>query len=548
MSAMQHGGDAVQDGEFDFIVVGGGSAGCVLAARLCESGRHSVLLLEAGGEDRSPWIHIPIGYAKLFGNPRYNWMYATTPEPALGGRVLDQPCGRVLGGTGAINGMLYVRGQPDDYESWRALGNEGWGWDDVLPWFRRSEHNTRGADALHGGDGPLWVSDTPQTDPLADAFINAAVEAGHPRNPDFNGAMQEGAGYYQFNTRNGRRASTAIAYLRPARRRANLAVFTDVLVSRVLIEQGKAVGVEYRRCGEQRGALRTVRARREVVVAAGTFNSPQILQLSGIGPAAQLRQLGLAVVCDRPGVGEGLHNHYRASIVQRCSQPLTYNDIMQSLTRRAWMGLQYALTRKGPMAAGTYAGGFFRSSAAVARPDMQVTFWNYSVQRRDAGGVVLHPFPGYTANAVLLRPQSRGWVRAVSADPAIAPQIRYNHLEAEYDRSTLLDGLRTLRDILRKPALAAYAAEEIAPGAACDSDEALLAYVMEKGHSVYHPVGTCRMGSDAMAVVDARLKVHGVDRLRVADASVMPGIVSGNTNAPTVMIAERCADWMLADG
>ena len=516
------------DIEFDFIIAGAGTAGCVLAARLSESGRHRVLLLEAGGEDRSPWIKVPVGYAKLFGNPRYNWMYTTAPEPALNGRVLEQPCGRVIGGTGSINGMLHIRGQREDYDRWRDAGNPGWGWEDVQPWFEKSE---------------LAVSPPPQAHPLADAFIAAAAEAGFPANDDFNGPRQEGAGYYKLNTRNGFRSSAATAYLRPARGRANLAVVTNAMVTRVIIDSGIATGVEYTRGNETLVA----RARREVIVSGGTFNSPKILQLSGIGPGAQLQALGLPVICDLPGVGENLQNHFRASMVFRCRQPVTHNDVMASLPKKIGMALEYALFRKGPLAAGTYAGGFFRSGPQAATPDLQATFWTYSVARRDAGGVVLHPFPGFTMNAVILRPESVGSVRLASAAPEAPPVIRYNHLTADYDRRTLVAGLRLMRKFAAMPAMAKFADEELLPGAASDSDQALVDYARSTGNSVYHPVGTCRMGADAGAVVDARLRVHGVSRLRVADASVMPWVTSGNTNAPTAMIAERAAAWIASD-
>ena len=516
------------DIEFDFIIAGAGTAGCVLAARLSESGRHRVLLLEAGGEDRSPWIKVPVGYAKLFGNPRYNWMYTTAPEPALNGRVLEQPCGRVIGGTGSINGMLHIRGQREDYDRWRDAGNPGWGWEDVQPWFEKSE---------------LAVSPPPQAHPLADAFIAAAAEAGFPANDDFNGPRQEGAGYYTLNTRSGFRSSAATAYLHPARGRANLAVVTNAMVTRVIIDAGIATGVEYTRGNETLVA----RARREVIVSGGTFNSPKILQLSGVGPGAQLQALGLPLICDLPGVGENLQNHFRASMVFRCRQPVTHNDVMASLPKKIGMALEYALFRKGPLAAGTYAGGFFRSGPQAATPDLQATFWTYSVARRDAGGVVLHPFPGFTMNAVILRPESVGSVRLASAAPEAPPVIRYNHLAADYDRRTLVAGLRLMRKFAAMPAMAKFADEELLPGAASDSDQALVDYARSTGNSVYHPVGTCRMGADAGAVVDARLRVHGVSRLRVADASVMPWVTSGNTNAPTAMIAERAAAWIASD-
>jgi len=512
------------EGSFDFVVVGAGTAGCVLASRLAEAGRHRVLLLEAGGEDDSPWIHVPVGYARLLGNARYNWLYRSAPEPELNGRELDVPCGKVIGGTGSINGMLHVRGQPEDYEHWRALGNEGWGWDDVRPWLDKVA---------------LPVSDPPQRHVLADAFVEAALEAGNRHNDGFNGPTQEGIGYYKLNTAAGRRANTARVYLKPLRRSPYLAVATGARATRVLLEGGQATGVEYR----HGGVLKQARARGEVILAAGSYNSPQLLQCSGIGDAARLRAAGIDVAHDLPAVGENLQNHFRVSIVARCAQAVTHNDDMRRLWRRVRMGLRYVLFRDGPLAAGTYAGGFVRAAPGAARPDTQITFWTYSVEKRGASGVVLHPFPGFTANAVLLRPESTGWVRAKSGDTAAPPEIRFNHLAAEVDRSTLLAGIRAVRHIFSRPALAPYFAGELAPGQDCATDDALLAYARENGNSVYHPVGTCAMG----AVLDARLRVRGLGRLRVADASVMPAVTSGNTNAPTAMIAERAADWLLRD-
>jgi len=528
---------------YDFIVVGAGTAGCVLATRLSASGNHRVLLLEAGGEANHWWMKIPVAYGRLLGNPQYNWMYRTQPEPALDGRVLDVPCGRVVGGTGSINGMIHIHGHAADYDAWRDAGNDGWGYDDVLPWFRRAELNSRGANTFHGADGPMPVTDPPDRHPLADAFVNAAIEAGHPRNDDFNGAQQEGAGYYQINTRRGVRASTATAFLAPARRRANLTVLTHANATRLLVDGQRAHGVEFR----HGGALVRATAACEVVLAAGTFNTPLLLQRSGIGAAAQLEALQIPVTAHLPGVGSNLQNHYRASVVVRCRESVTLNDAMRSVAGRLRIGLQYVVARRGPLATGIYAGGFFRSASHVERPDIQVTFWTYSVAHRGARGLLLHSFPAFTANVVLLRPQSRGSVNAASADPDAPPVIVYRHLTAEYDRHTLVAGVQRVREILKMPSLARYAGEEIAPGITCRSDEDLAAFTRQAGNSVYHPVGTCRMGHDTMAVVDPQLRVHGIAGLRVADASVMPMIVSGNTNAPTLMIAERAADWMLRD-
>jgi choline dehydrogenase len=535
MPAQQH------SESFDYIVVGAGSAGCVLANRLTASGRHRVLLLEAGGHDRNIWIHIPLGYGKLFSNAKVNWLYASEPEPELDNRSVIQPRGKVLGGSSSINGLLYVRGQAADYDHWRQLGNAGWSFEDVLPYFRRAEDQQRGEDALHGVGGPLAVSDVCEPHPLCEAFIAAAQQAGFPRNDDFNGPSQEGAGYFQLTARKGRRCSTAVGYLRQARRRANLAIVPRALASRILFEGRRAVGVEYLQDGSRRSAL----ASREVLIAGGAFNSPQLLQLSGLGPAQLLSSLGIPVIADMPGVGADLQDHLQVRMQYRCTEPITMNDVINSWRHRIGAGLRYCVSRKGLLAIGAgYAGGFFRANPGAATPDVQVHFIIFS---GDTSGAPLHPFPGFIASVCQLRPESRGFVRIKSADPRAAPAIQPRYLSSAQDRDTVVAGLRLLRRIMRQPAMCHFVAEERAPDPGCTSDADLLAFARATGTTVFHPTSTCRMGSDPDAVVDARLRVRGIDRLRIVDGSIMPALVSGNTNAAIVMIGEKGADLILED-
>jgi choline dehydrogenase len=527
--------------EFDYVIVGAGSAGCVLANRLSADGKHSVLLLEAGPRDRNIWIHVPVGYGKLFKEKSVNWMYQTEPEPGLNGRQVFQPRGKVLGGSSSINGLLYVRGQHEDYDRWRQRGNAGWGYEDVLPYFKKAESQQRGEDQYHGSDGPLPVSDWRHQDPLSEAFVKAAVEAGLPFNPDFNGAKQEGAGFFQSTTRRGRRASSAFSYLRPARNRGNLHIETDALAQRILFEGRRARAVEYR----QRGRLRTARARREILVSSGAYNSPQLLQLSGVGPADLLKSHGINVVLDAPGVGNDLQDHLQVRIVMRCPQRVTLNDVVNHPVRRVLAGMQWAALRKGPLtiAAGT-SGAFFKTSPRLASPDIQIHFIPFST---DKMGEKLHPFSGFTASVCQLRPESRGTLRIKSADPSQPPEIRINYLATETDRRAFIDGIKVLRGILAKPALKAYVTEEVYPGAKVVSEDDILAFCRQTGSTVYHPTSTCRMGNDPLAVVDQRLQVRGIEGLRVVDASVMPDLMSGNTNAPTIMIAEKASDMILED-
>jgi choline dehydrogenase len=527
--------------EFDYVIVGAGSAGCVLANRLSADGKHSVLLLEAGPKDTNLWIHVPLGYGKLFKEKTVNWMYQTEPEPGLDGRTVFQPRGKVLGGSSSINGLLYVRGQHADYDRWRQHGNAGWGFDDVLPYFKKAENQQRGGDKYHGVGGPLPVSDLGHPDPLSAAFIDAAAETGLPKNPDFNGATQEGAGFFQTTTRDGRRASTAVAYLRPAKGRHNLRVETAALAQRILFEGRRARAVEYR----QAGALRTARARKEILVSSGAYNSPQLLQLSGVGPAELLQKHGIDVVFDAPGVGHDLQDHLQVRVIMRCAKSVTLNDVVNSSVRKILTGLQYAAFRTGPLtiAAGT-SGAFFKTHPRLATPDIQIHFLPFST---DKMGEKLHSFSGFTASVCQLRPESRGSLRIRSADPTAPPEIRINYLATEVDRTANVEGLKILRKILQAPALRPYVIEEIDPGAKVSSDEALLAYCRQRGSTIYHPTSTCRMGNDPLAVVDQRLRVRGLDGLRVVDGSIMPDLVSGNTNAAIIMIAEKASDMILED-
>ena len=526
---------------YDFVVIGAGAAGCVLANRLSASGRRSVLLLEAGGEDSSPWIHIPLGYGKHFTNPAVNWLYSSEPQAGAANRRIAQPRGKVLGGSTSINGLLYIRGQREDYDRWRDLGNAGWGYADVLPYFRKSEDQQRGADEYHGTGGPLSVSDPAEPHPLADAWLAAAEECGYRRNPDFNGATQEGFGYNQWTIRRGLRSSAATGYLRPARRRGNLKVITRAHATRIRFSGRRATGVEYLRDGISGSAT----ARAEVVVAGGSFNSPQLLQLSGVGPAPLLQRFGIGVVADVPGVGMNLQDHYTARMVYECTEPITLNDVVGSIPKSVIAALRFAFLRKGFLAMGqSYATGFIRAGPAAATPDIQTSITLFSF---DKPGDRLHGFPGFTLAARLLRPESRGSVAIRNADPLEPPAIAPNYLTSEKDCAVLLAGIKATRRLMDTAAMRPYVAREHDPGPSCTTDLDLMDYLRARGGIAFHPVGTCKMGSDASAVVDGRLRVRGLQGLRVVDASIMPTLVSGNTYAPTVMIAEKGADMILED-
>jgi choline dehydrogenase len=529
---------------YDYIVAGAGSAGCCVAARLSESGRHRVLLLEAGGKDSNPWIHVPMGFSRLFANPSVNWMYESEPEPQLEHRTMYQPRGKVLGGTSSINGMVYMRGNHADYDDWRQRGCDGWDWDSVLPYFRKAEDNQRGAGDYHGSGGPLRVSDQPTRTELADRMIEAAVQAGLPRNEDFNGAQQEGAGYFQSTTGRSRRWSTATAYLRPARRRPNLIIHTHALATRIVFRDSRAHAISYLR----NGVPCIAEARAEIIVCGGVFNSPQLLQLSGIGPGALLQAHGIEVVRNMPAVGAYLQDHFYVRMAFRCTKAITMNDIANSLPRKLLAGLQYFLFHAGPLTAnGVTAGAFARSDPRLERPDLQYNFTPWSYATRDRRGAVAHPFPGFSLSAVHLCPDGRGNVSLTSPDPLVPPAIRFNFLQTPYDLQALIAGMRLGRKITEQPALAPYVAEEIVPGPSVNTDAEFEANIRRTAISNLHPVGTCRMGPEGDTVVDPRLCVHGVRGLRVVDASIMPTVPAGNTNAPTIMIAEKAADMILAD-
>ncbi len=527
----------------DYIVVGAGSAGCVLANRLSASGQHSVCLLEAGLPDRSPWIHIPIGYGKTMFHKVLNWGYYTEPDPNMLNRRIYWPRGRTLGGSSAINGLIYIRGQRRDYDDWAAAGNPGWSWDDCLPYFRKLENNDLGAGATRGTEGPLNATSIKTPHPLVEGLIGAAGALGLPHVRDFNTGDQEGVGYYQLTTRNGRRCSTAVAYLRPARGRANLRVETGAHAMAILFEGSRACGVRYR----QDGQVRTLRARREVILCAGALQSPQLLQLSGVGPAALLRRFGIGVVRDLPGVGENLQDHLQIRLIYETRRPITTNDQLRTLHGRAAMGLQWLLFRGGPLAVGINQGGLFcRVDPASATPDTQFHFATLSA---DMAGGKVHPFSGCTYSVCQLRPSSRGTVQLRSADPFEAPAMQPNYLSTELDRRMTVAAVKYARRLAATEPLAGLMKREFRPGPEVQGDDEILHFCREYGATIFHPSGTAKMGprADPLAVVDERLRVHGVSGLRVVDCSIMPTLVSGNTNVPVVMLAERAADFILQD-
>lgn len=531
-----------QDPTYDYIVIGAGSAGCVLANRLSEDPDVTVLLLEAGGRDWNPWIHVPVGYFKTMHNPASDWCYMTEPDAGINNRQLQWPRGKVLGGSSSLNGLLYIRGQKEDYDAWAASGNTGWDYATVLPYFRKSECQSRGADDYHGVDGPLHVSDLRLRREIAERFIDAAKYIGIPGNSDVNGKDQEGVGYFQQTAFKGFRCSTAKAFLRPARKRKNLTIMTRAQCKQLLLDGKRVYGVTFQHGNQEK----TCHARRETLLSSGAIGSPQILQSSGIGDPEHLAPVGVECRHELPGVGENLQDHLQVRLVFKTSCR-TLNDEVRHPLKKLAVGTQYIFTRSGPLTlAASQVYVFTKSREGLDRPDIQFHMQPLSADKPAEG---VHPFSAFTSSVCQLRPHSRGQVRITSSNPLDYPVIHPNYLSAEEDKRVVVDAIKVARRIAEAKPLAEVITDEYVPGTKFQTDEELLDAARQYSQTIYHPAGTCKMGSesDAMAVVDARLRVHGLNGLRVVDASVMPSIVSGNTNAPTIMIAEKAADMIKED-
>ena len=527
---------------FDFIIVGAGSAGCVLANRLSADGRYEVALFEAGSRDSNPWIHIPVGYFKTMGNPNTDWCYRTEPDPGLNGRSINWPRGKVLGGSSSINGLLYVRGQAQDFDHWRQLGNVGWAWDDVMPLFCRSENWEGLGSPVRGKGGLLNVSESRLKRPVVDAWVEAAVGIGYRRNQDYNGEDQEGVGHFQMTMRNGRRCSSAAAFLKPALKRPNLHIFTGAQTEGLILEAKRAVGIRFRR-GDQ---TVEARARHEVVLSAGALGSPHLLMLSGIGTGEDLRQHGIEVVANSPGVGRNLQDHLQARPVFKTTGS-TINSETRHPLQYVGIAMQYALKRSGPMAMAASLGtAFLKTRPELATPDIQFHIQPFSADKPGDG---MHPFSAFTASVLQLRPESTGHLALKSSSPDDHIVIHPNYLATKTDCDTIVAGIKVARAVSAAEPVASMITEEFSPGpdVAENDDEAILDWARNTSTTIYHPTGTCKMGRDPMAVVDERLRVHGIDGLRVADTSIMPVITSGNTNAPAIMIGEKASDMILED-